>query len=210
MKRIAGSAAMTCALMFVFALTGAAPSSVLARTGGPHASAQARVTDFSPLCEKDSPNLCWRDENSDGGPPAKVAEAANATDNSRMWDRVTDTSRCGGHVSNLNACPFVPGSGLNAQFDGDRIVIVQNLGNGYCAGSSSDDTFFVYMHACDGVKGQDELASVFVEEPFTDHFRLVSVLYSGFQDVLYLSGRGAADDQLVISSAGTYSRWIGG
>jgi hypothetical protein len=170
---------------------------------------------FTPLCEKDSPYYCWRDP-SDGGPGNEVVVSGYGTDNARLWDRMTDYSRCGGQVSNANACPFTPGSGWNSFFNGDRIVIVQNLGSGYCAGSNDTEYPYVYMHACDGIKGQTELSSVFVEEDFSDHYRLVSV---GETDNCYIDnqrcfltvdGSNYNDDQLQVYFPGSYDGWTGG
>lgn len=197
-------------------VAGSLPASAAGgHASGPHARAQLLAAYYSQLCEHDSPNLCWRDP-SDGGPGTGVVNSGWGTDNARLWNMFTDSSRCGGHVSNANACPFTPGGGLNSKYNGDRIVYVQNYGSSYCAGSSLSDYAFVYMHSCDSVNGVNELATVFVEEQFSTHFRLVSVVWSDRCEgslcniPYYITGTNTNDAGLSLTvNPGTYARWTG-
>jgi hypothetical protein len=208
-RRIACYIATICTFVPLFMLTGITPS---------------YADTHNPVCEKDSPYLCWRDP-SDGGPGTSVVVSSYGTDNARLWDRIRDTSRCqnsadptGGEVTNTPACPFAPGSGLNAKFNGDRIVIVQNYGSGYCAGSEpSVDSNYVSMHSCDGIGGVHEPSTVFVEEPFTDHFRLVSFDWSNgcgggvlCYTPWYMDVDSNNTNLILYTSPDAHARWTGG
>jgi hypothetical protein len=214
MRRLAFLIAATCALAPLVAASSAAPSYAGAHASRSHTAVLGNPPGFAPLCEKDSPNLCWRDP-SDGGPGTPVVNSGNGMDNAREWEMITDTHRCGnGKVSNGNACPFTPGSGLNAEFDKDRIVILANYGNQSlptsCAGSSVADQMVVKMHTCDLIDG-DELSSVFIQEDFAGHYRLVSVTWSDHCDCAeYLNGSDTNDNPLFIDIVpGTWARWTG-
>ena len=211
MRKLIVSLLVSAVLAVPLALPATASAQAATGTSGLHASTGTQATTgFSPLCEKDSPNLCWRDP-SDGGPGTPVLNSGYGTDNARLWFKFIDTARCGGFVSNSAACPFTPGSGLNARYNNDEIVYVQNLGSDRCAGSSTADAGFVYMHTCDSVNGASELASVFVLQQFSTHFRLISVDYSDgcFCDQ-FVNGDNVNNDQLYIGAPGTWSRWTGG
>jgi hypothetical protein len=105
-------------------------------------------------------------------------------------------------------------TGLNSQYAGDAIVIIENMGSDLCAGSSlSDPSSFgvpiVTMHTCDWIQGS-ELSSVFALEPFADHFRLVSVKWSDDCTCSFdINGDNTNDDGLTVELAGTWGRWVG-
>jgi len=210
MKRITLPIAAIFALAPLLALVGATPSYAAPHASRSHAGVQVAVT-YTPLCEKESPYLCWRDP-SDGGLATEVANSEYGTDKARSWYVHTDYDRCGGNVSNSGACPFTPGSGLNFDFNGDRIVYVQNV-NGYCAGSSLSDQGHVEMHSCDSVGGVSELATVFVEQKFSNHFRLVSVVQSDncvcHSVINGTPYTGGGLQYLYVDGTGGWDGWVG-
>ena len=166
----------------------------------------------APLCEKVSPNLCWRDP-SDGGAGTSVVNSGRGTDQAREWLSIVDESRCSnGQVT--NDCPFTPGTGLNTKYEGDAIVTIENMGSHLCAGSSLSDVSsfgvpIVTMHTCDGLQGS-ELSSVFVLEGFAGHFRLVSVKWSDGGTVSFVvNGDNTNDDGLAVETPGTWDGWVG-
>lgn len=212
MRRLAFLIAASCALALLGAVDSAVPSYAGSHGGRSHSGA-LNPPGFAPLCEKDSPGLCWRDP-SDGGPGTPVVNSGYGTDNAREWIMLTDAGRCdNGQVTNTPPCPFTGGSGLNSEFQNDRIVIVANYGSQAnptdCAGSSVSDEMVVKMHTCDYISGS-ELSSVFIEEKFADHYRLVSVVWSDQCSCAeYLNGSATNDDPLFIDLPGTYARWTG-
>jgi hypothetical protein len=207
MRRIAFLIAAACALTATVALNGAAASYAGSPASRLHVTSQAQVT-YKPLCENDSPGLCWRDP-SDGGPGTVVVNSGFGTDQARQWVMVED-GRCNGVlVTNTPPCPFTGGSGLNFMFQGDRIVNLLNEGSGFCAGSSISNQMVVHMHQCDAFTGS-ELSSVFVEQKFSTHYRLVSVVWSDQCSCAeYINGSATNDNPLFIDLPGTYARWIG-
>jgi hypothetical protein len=209
MRRITLSITAICALAPLVALVSAAPSSAASRVSKTTASSSQSSTDtYLPLCEKDSPNYCWRDPSDAGSGP--VLNSGYGTDAAREW-AIQGDPRCGGTVSNSLACPFTPGSGLNSEFNGDQIVVVRNLGSGDCAGSNINEGGLVYIHECDNTPGVGEPSSVFIKQPFSDHFRLVSLVWSdALSGAVYVNGDNVNDDQLYVGPAGTYSRWVQG
>jgi hypothetical protein len=209
MRRTAFLVAAACALTAVVALNGTAWSYAGAPASGLHAPSQAQVT-YKPLCEKDSPGLCWRDP-SDGGPGTLVVNSGYGTDNARQWV-LADDGRCNNniYVTSTPPCPFTGGSGLNSMFQGRRIVNVLNEGSGFCAGSSVSNQMVMYMHNCDFAILGGELSTVFVVEPFSTHYRLVSVVWSDQCSCAeYVNGSDTNNNPLFIDLAGTYARWIG-
>jgi hypothetical protein len=212
MRRIAFLVTAACALTAIVAFNGAASSYAGAPASGRHALISAQVT-YKPLCERDSPGLCWRDP-SVGGPGTVVVNSGYGTDRARLWV-LADDARCNGNifVTNTPPCPFTAGSGLNFTFQGRRIVVVLgDNGSGWCAGSSVSDQMAVKMHTCDGdaLGGPLELSTVFVVEPFATHYRLVSVVWSDQCSCAeYVNGSNINDNPLFIDLPGTYARWIG-
>jgi len=212
MRRIAFSIAITCALALLTALGGAAPSYAAPPARAAQAAAQPSAL---PLCEFDNPpGLCWRDP-SDGGPGTVVVNSGFGTDAARTWTMFTDHPRCfNGVVTNTPPCPFTGGSGLNFKYQNSRIVIVQNFGSSLCAGSSGSDQMAVKMHACDSILGTTELSSVFVEQTFPTHFRLISVVWSDRCSCTeFVTGSGTNNNPLFIdineNLPGQFIRWIG-
>lgn len=213
MRRTRLSVIGASAFTLIIVIGGAAPSYGASQVNRLGATTQLSITQQQqPICEHDSPNLCWRDVG-DGGLATIVENSGYGTDNARLWLFILDTKRCGdnggrpGYVSNKNACPFTPGSGLNFQFDGDQIVNVANLGSGYCAGSDTVDGNNVYMHVCD-IKSSS-ISTVFIVEDFSTHFRLVSLVHSNACSCAdYVNGDATPNDPLTIGSPDTYSRWV--
>ena len=220
MRRIAFLASAACALAPLLALTGTATSYAGPHAIRPHAAAGPQVAGFQQICEKDSPNLCWRDP-SDGGPGTTVLNSGVTTLLSEQWQGYFDTSRCndgngGAVVTNTPPCPFTGGSGLNFTYQGDSIIGFQNAGSGYCAGSSFSDlnnagTPIVKMHSCDGINGVSELSSVLVLQVFSTHFRYISVKWSNSCSCAeFINGDATNNDPLTVGPPGTHVGWVGG
>jgi hypothetical protein len=76
------------------------------------------------LCAaKGTASICVTDKNGNQSVNAIVSGSVRTLNPNQHWDLVL-ASACGGHVSSANTCPFAPGSGLNAEFNGDAIITI--------------------------------------------------------------------------------------
>jgi hypothetical protein len=65
---------------------------------------------------------------------ATVSGSSSTGNNNQHWDLTQNTAACGdGFVHNASACPFQPGSGLNALYNGDVILrVCLHFSSGFC------------------------------------------------------------------------------
>lgn len=125
MRKLAILAALTACLANIGIAT--APAGAVALAGAVRATPRFTNLHDVELCDSDGSGLCMNGFDGENG----AVKSFPLTPGDAQDVSVTQLSNCGGTVTDVPACPFLAGLGLNSKFQGDPIVGITLDANGF-------------------------------------------------------------------------------